>query len=143
MNDPMLAQAPERPKRKKLGGRQKGTLNKKTLLKIAEAKMRLAEISIGRHERPLDFLLAVMGTVDLPLKTRLDAAKFAAPYIHYRLVSNDNLNAVAVDPERSSAELRDDLRRLLTDMGVEPVVIEAIVGPRCEVHRLERQTRTG
>jgi hypothetical protein len=51
---------------------------------------------------------------------------------------NENLNATMnAEPERSSAELRDDLRRLLTGMGVEPRIIEAIVGPRGEVKLLE------
>jgi hypothetical protein len=136
--DHMPAQGSERPKRKKHGGRQRGTLNKRTLAKIAEAKARAAEMAIGRHETPLDFMLAVMRMVELPLKARMQAAKDAAPYVHYRLVSNENLDAAMnADPERSSDEIRDDLRRLLTEMGVEPRIIEAIVGPRGEVKLLE------
>jgi hypothetical protein len=138
MHDHMPARAPERPKRKKRGGRRKGTRNKRTFQMMAEAKARLAEMSIGKHEKPLDFLLEVMGTVDLPLKLRMHAAEKALPFMHYRLISNEKLNATMnMDPERSSAEIRDDLRRLLTDMGVEPVIIEALVGPRSEVKLLE------
>jgi hypothetical protein len=138
MHDHLPAQGSDRPKRAKRGGRQKGTRNKKTLAKMAEARYRLAEMSIGKHEKPLDFLLEVMGTVDLPLKIRMNAAEKALPFMHYRLISNENLNATMnADPERSSAELRDDLRRLLTGMGVEPRIIEAIVGPRGEVKLLE------
>jgi hypothetical protein len=138
MYDHTLAQAPKRPKRKKHGGRRRGTLNKRTLAKIAEAKARLAERSIGKYEKPLDFMLAVMSAVDLPLKVRMHAAEKALPFVHYRLIANDNLNATMnADPERSSAEVRDDIRRLLTGMGVEPAIIEALVGPRGEVKLLE------
>jgi hypothetical protein len=138
MHDHTPPQGSERPKRKKHGGRERGALNKRTLAKIAEAKARAAEMAIGKHETPLDFMLAVMRMVELPLKARMQAAKDAAPYVHYRLISNENLNATMdVDPERSAAELRQDLRRLLTEMGVEPVIIEALVGPRGEVKLLE------
>jgi hypothetical protein len=82
----MPAQGSERPKGKKHGGRQRGTLNKKTLARMAQAGHRLAEMSIGRHEKPLDFLLEVMGTVDLPLKIRMHAAEKALPFMHYRLI---------------------------------------------------------
>jgi hypothetical protein len=138
MYDHMPSQGSERPKRKKHGGRQRGTLNKRSLVKIADAKARAAEMAIGRHEKPLDFLLEVMGTVDLPLKIRMHAAEKALPFMHYRLISNENLNGTMnVDPERSAAEIRDDLRRLLTEMGVQPFIIEALVGPRGEVQLLE------
>jgi len=106
MHDHMPARAPERPKRKKRGGRRKGTRNKRTFQMMAEAKARLAEMSIGKHEKPLDFLLEVMGTVDLPLKLRMHAAEKALPFMHYRLISNENFNATMnMDPERSSAEI--------------------------------------
>jgi hypothetical protein len=132
------AQAPDKPKRKKHGGRQKGAPNKRTLAKMADARARFAEMSIGKHEKPLDFLLEVMGTVDLPLKTRMHAAEKALPFMHYRLISNENWNGtMSADPERSAAEVRDDLRRLVTEMGVESVIIEALVAPRGEVKLLE------
>jgi hypothetical protein len=138
MHDPTLAQARGQPKRKKHGGRQKGTLNKRTLVKLADVRERAAEMAIGRHEKPLDFLLEVMGTVDLPLKLRMHAAEKALPFVHYRLISNENWNGTLnADPDRTSAELRDDLRRLLTGMGIESSVIEALIGPRDEVKLLE------
>jgi hypothetical protein len=71
----------------RLGGRQKGTPNKRTLglrmgLVAAGAPLELAERSPRRL--PLDFLLEVMADESHPIATRVDAAKAAAPYVHFR-----------------------------------------------------------
>jgi hypothetical protein len=36
------------------------------------------------HQLPLDFLLDVMADESHPIATRVDAAKAAAPYVHFR-----------------------------------------------------------
>src|SRR4029077_16747072 len=62
------------------GGRQRGTPNKKTLLKNA---VFLAAAS-DRDQSPLDFMLALMRDPQLPLDTRLEMAATAAPFVHAR-----------------------------------------------------------
>src|SRR5262250_115867 len=83
-----VADHPRRPKGlSKTGGRQKGTPNKRTLglrmgLAAAGAPLELAEKP--PRQLPLDFLLEVMGDESQSIATRLDAAKAAAPYVHFR-----------------------------------------------------------
>ena len=71
----------------KTGGRTKGTLNKKTILR-AEAAQKLGLT-------PLDFLLSVVRDETKDIAVRLDAAKSAAPYVHARLQTT---TAVQGDP---------------------------------------------
>ena len=71
----------------RLGGRQKGTPNKRTLglrmgLVAAGAPLELAEKPL--RQQPLDFLLDVMADESQPITTRVDAAKAAAPFVHFR-----------------------------------------------------------
>jgi hypothetical protein len=123
-----LTTTSERPKRQKRGWRKLNN-NKKASATMAAVKVRASEMAITEHETPLDFLLYVMRRRELPLKTRLDAAKSALPYVHSHVVSDENLNVATVDPERSAADLREDLRHHLIEMGIDTAVIEAIVGP--------------
>jgi hypothetical protein len=126
-----LAPTSERRKRQKRGWRKVNDNkndNKKASATMATLKPPASEMAIGEHETPLDFLLAVMRSRELPLKTRLDAAKSALPYVHGHAGTLERLDA-AVDPERSAADIGEDLRRLLIDMGVDTAVIEALVGP--------------
>jgi hypothetical protein len=60
------------------GGRQKGTLNKKTLLRNAA----LSAAAADPYLSPLDYLLNVMREQTLPLETRVAAAREALPYLH-------------------------------------------------------------
>src|SRR5215472_10077595 len=82
------AEHPRRPKgTPKTGGRQKGTPNKRTLglrmgLVAAGAPLELAEKPL--RQQPLDFLLDVMADESQPITTRVDAAKAAAPFVHFR-----------------------------------------------------------
>jgi hypothetical protein len=62
------------------GGRQKGTPNKRTLLR-AET---LARLRIEGSD-PVDFMLNVMKNPGVPLDMRLDAAARVAPFVHPRL----------------------------------------------------------
>src|SRR5215467_4645099 len=67
------------------GGRQRGTPNKKTLLKNA---VFLAASGGGtsaeRNRSPLDFMLALMRDPQVPLDDRIDLAAKAAPFVHAR-----------------------------------------------------------
>jgi hypothetical protein len=85
---------PRRPKgTPKTGGRQKGMPNKRTLalrmgLIAAGAPPDLAtppeEAVKPPRQQPLEFLLNVMEDESHPIATRVDAAKAAAPYVHFR-----------------------------------------------------------
>src|SRR5215472_7290226 len=83
-----VADHPRRPKGlPKTGGRRKGTPNKRTLglrmgLAAAGAPLELAQKP--SRQLPLDFLLEVMADESHPIATRVDAAKAAAPYVHFR-----------------------------------------------------------
>jgi hypothetical protein len=61
----------------KTGGRKKGSLNKKTLLRSQTAE--------NQGLSPLEFLLSVVRDQTEDVAVRLDAAKCAAPYLHPRL----------------------------------------------------------
>jgi len=62
------------------GGRQRGTPNKKTLIKNA---VFLAAASDGDRS-PLEFMLALMRDRQVPLDLRIDMAATAAPFVHAR-----------------------------------------------------------
>jgi hypothetical protein len=68
-------------KRKKTGGRKKGTPNKRTAA-LREALLAEFKLSGGM---PLDVMLTVMRNPALPLQLRLDAAKKALPFCHPKL----------------------------------------------------------
>jgi hypothetical protein len=60
------------------GGRQKGTPNKKTVLRNAGLSAAAADPNVS----PLDYLLNVMREQTLPLETRIAAGREALPYFH-------------------------------------------------------------
>lgn len=69
------------------GGRKPGVPNKSTQARIlgferVGAPPELA--TLPPQEQPLTFLLTAMKDATLPITTRIDAAKAAAPYIHFR-----------------------------------------------------------
>jgi hypothetical protein len=68
------------------GGRQRGTPNKKTLLKNAVFCAAAAE----PNRSPLDFMLALMRDSQVPLDLRLDMAAAAAPFVHARPRPSDH-----------------------------------------------------
>lgn len=63
----------------KTGGRQKGSVNRKT----AETQAAVEASGIT----PLDYMLKVMRDESADFGARLDAAKSAAPYVHAKLAS--------------------------------------------------------
>src|SRR6266516_2625881 len=62
------------------GGRQRGTPNKKTLLKNAV----FCAAAADPNRSPLDFMLALMRDPQVPLDLRLEMAATAAPFVHAR-----------------------------------------------------------
>ena len=60
------------------GGRQRGTLNKKTILRNAAMQAVAADPSVS----PLDYFLALMRNEELPLRSRVTMATKALPYLH-------------------------------------------------------------
>jgi hypothetical protein len=48
------------------------------------APPKLAELVKPAHQQPLEFLLSVMEDTSQLIATRVDAAKAAAPYVHFR-----------------------------------------------------------
>jgi hypothetical protein len=62
------------------GGRQRGTPNKTTLLKNAM----FCAAAADPNRLPLDFMLALMRDLQVPLDTRINMAAAAAPLLHAR-----------------------------------------------------------
>ena len=109
------------------GGRQKGTLNKRT------AEM-LAEIEAG-GEMPLAYMLRVMRDESVPMAGRMEAAARAAPYCHAKLANVELTAAVQVeqpiDFSMLDAEERQQLRAMLERRrGPVPVRLEDDAGIR-------------
>ena len=71
----------------KTGGRRPGSLNKRTIalrMELIDAGAS-PELAIkSPQQQPLTFLLNAMNNDELPIATRIDAAKAAAPYLHHR-----------------------------------------------------------
>jgi hypothetical protein len=70
------------PKRRKTGGRQKGTPNKRT----AERQAAIAVIKASGRS-PMAFFADLLGNEQAPLELRFQAAKELAPFMHPRLAS--------------------------------------------------------
>ena len=62
------------------GGRQRGTPNKTKVLKDAV----IAAAGVSSGSSPLDFMLRLMRSPNLPADLRIDMAKSAAPLVHVR-----------------------------------------------------------
>lgn len=63
------------------GGRQRGTPNKKTLIKNA---VFLLAAAAEADCSPLDFMLALMRDPQVPLEDQIDVAAAAVPFVHAR-----------------------------------------------------------
>lgn len=74
---------------------------------------------------PLEFLLAVVRNDDLPLSSRVDAAKSASPYVHKKMptvIEGGDKPLFDLSPEDLRALSKDELaalKHLLYKMGVE------------------------
>ena len=75
--------------RRKTGGRQRGTPNKKTVARKAQEAAIAAEIEDARSRglEPLDFMLRIMRDETQDMQFRAQMAKAAAPYRHSQLSS--------------------------------------------------------
>jgi hypothetical protein len=67
------------------GGRQRGTLNKKTLLRNAAIRA----VATNPNMLPRDYFLALMRNEELPLATRVTMARKALPYCHSKRKIDD------------------------------------------------------
>src|SRR5215467_4233319 len=93
------------PKRKKTGGRQKGTPNKRT----AERHAAIAAIKAS-GKSPMAFFADLLGNEQAPLDLRFQAAKELAPYVHPRLASVESRSGGLSHEDRLEM-----LRRLAED----------------------------
>jgi len=70
------------PRRKKTGGRQKGTPNKNN---VERARL-IAQLKVDGKD-PVSFFSSILKNEDAPLDLRFAAAKELAPYAHPKLAS--------------------------------------------------------
>jgi hypothetical protein len=70
------------PKRRKTGGRQKGTPNRRT----AERQAAI-EVIKASGKNPMAFFADLLGNEQAPLELRFQAAKELAPFVHPKLGS--------------------------------------------------------
>jgi hypothetical protein len=113
----------------RMGGRQKGSRNKATL--VAEEAARVALMNPGTL--PLDYMLAIMRDAAQPVNRRIAAAKAAAPYCHPRLspVSPpEEPPMIDLTPEELEAKLVDILERsgAIKEHAAEPHLIRLPMG---------------
>ncbi len=80
------ADRPRRPKGlAKTGGRQRGVPNRKTIglrMGLMAAGAPVEVVALPLRQQPLEFMLGAMNDASLPLEVRLNAARWAAPYVH-------------------------------------------------------------
>jgi hypothetical protein len=93
------------PKRRKTGGRQKGTPNKRTI----ERQAAIATIKAS-GKSPMAFFADLLANEEAPLDLRFQAAKELAPYVHPRLASTESRSGGMSHEERL-----EQLRELLSD----------------------------
>jgi hypothetical protein len=118
------------------GGRQKGTPNRRTLalrmgLEAAGASPEVA--AAPPQQQPLTFLLAAMNNNELPIATRIDAAKAAAPYLHFRkgLVDTSGRDVPITVQVLRFSDVADELEASDRAGEPEPVTIEHDPPPAC------------
>jgi hypothetical protein len=84
------------------GGRQRGTPNKKTLIKNALFLAAAAD----PNRSPLDFMLALMRDPQVSLDLRIDVAVAAAPFVHARPKPVRNKHSDPIDLKFKSLEVK-------------------------------------
>lgn len=104
------------------GGRSKGTPNKRTAALRAGLVAAGAppEVMTPPQQQPLNFLLSAMNNNELPMATRIDAAKAAAPYLHHRLGLLDSAGRdqpLNITVLRFAADLPDEPEPLTIENG--------------------------
>jgi hypothetical protein len=101
----------QRPRRQKTGGRQKGSLNKKTL-QMREA---IAALLVPGTD-PRTFLAAILKNPEAPLSLRFAAARELMPYMHPKLASIESRVGGRTHEERLEAA-----RNLLDEEAKQPI----------------------
>jgi hypothetical protein len=93
-------------------------------LAAAGAPLELAEKP--PRQLPLDFLLAVMEDENQPMATRVDAAKAAAPYVHFRkgLIDTSGRDVPITVQVLRFSDAADEPETLARPAKPEPVTIE-------------------
>jgi hypothetical protein len=107
MGSAIEADAPVLPRRKKTGGRKKGTPNKRTI----ERNRQLADLKFSGQD-PITFFTAIMRDEEAPYEERKYAAAELLPYYHPKLSS--------VEARTGGASHEDRLQRLLNMMEDDP-----------------------
>jgi hypothetical protein len=105
-------------KGQKTGGRRPGSLNKKTIAQ-------LALIRAAASTTPLEFLLAIMRS-DSPLidmKTRIEAARIAAPYCHPKAGEERLPDPKLVEGQQAYGPETDPLLRDRRVPSAEPLLV--------------------
>lgn len=122
----------------KTGGRTKGTLNRKTVVRAA-----LVDKAIAEGETPLEFMLKIMRDEKRPpkakpselialLSMRFEAAKAAAPYVHPKPTA---LPPPKDNPEEYARKIRESVGDVDRSMGLEPSGDEKTAAVRGVVER--------
>jgi hypothetical protein len=97
------------------GGRQRGTPNKKTLLKDA-----VLCAAAQPNSSPVDFMLGLMRDSKVPMELRIEMAAAAAPYVHTR---PDGLGRKRPPATKSDAAIK--ISRVHTLPNFSPQIVEA------------------
>jgi hypothetical protein len=92
-------------KRKRTGGRQKWTQNKRTIER--QAAIQAIQAS---GKSPMAFFADILGNEQAPLELRFQAAKELAPFVHPRLASTESRSGGMSHEGRL-----EQLRELLSD----------------------------
>jgi hypothetical protein len=79
------------------GGRQRGTPNKKTVLRNAA----VCAAALDPHISPRDFMLGLVRNSDLPLAERFAAAQAVLPLVHPKLTSGHRTQS-SLDGQRAA-----------------------------------------
>lgn len=93
------------PRRKKTGGRKKGSLNKKTL----QMRAAIAVLLVPGTD-PRTFFATILKSKDAPLSLRFAAARELMPYMHPKLASVESRTGGRTHEDRLA-----EARRLLND----------------------------
>src|SRR5262245_12151140 len=93
------------PRRRKTGGRKKGTPNKRTV-----ERQRAIEAIKASGRDPVSFFADLLRNENAPLELRFQAAKELAPFVHPRLASVEARTGGATHEDRLA-----EVQRLLED----------------------------
>jgi hypothetical protein len=105
-----------RPRRRKTGGRQAGTPNKKTVMRRA-----LLSAVLVSGKDPFTFFSEILRNEDNPFELRFEAASILLPYTHPKLTSIE-----ARTGGRTQEDRLIEYQRLLDDEGSNADALDAL-----------------